>query len=238
MLPVTNRSQRYQRLALLVAAVGIVYVLWNVPVFAFILYPLRLFVTYVHEAGHGLMAIVSGGHFDRLEIFADGSGLALTAGGSPALILPAGYLGAAIFGAALFYIVNRWHYSRFVSAVLGVGLILLSVFFGGLLTTAFLVGIGFGIVLIALGWKARYEINTIVLNVLAITTGLNAVLDIWFLVGNSGASLGAVRNDAAAFSAEVAPLIPAAVWAVLWSGLAILILGMSVWYSVKHSWGE
>lgn len=238
MLPNEIRSNRYRRLGIILAAVVIVYFLWNVRALGFILYPLRLFVTYVHEAGHGSMALLTGGHFNRLEVFADGSGQASTAGGISALILPAGYLGAAIFGAVLFYLVNRWHYSRTLSVILGLWLIAFSVLFGGLLTTAFFVGIGFGVILIALGWKATTGINTLVLNVLAIMTGLNAVLDISFLIGHSDASLGVVRNDAAAFSAEVAPLIPPAIWALLWTGLALAILGASVWYSLAHSWRE
>jgi len=60
---------------------------------------------------------------------------------------------------------------------------------------------------------------------------LNAVLDVYQLVGNSGASLGDVRNDAAAFSAEVFPL-PAAFWALLWSLIALIMLGIAVYYGV------
>jgi ABC-type transport system involved in multi-copper enzyme maturation permease subunit len=238
MLPNEFRSHRWRNLVLVLAAAVIVYLLWNTRSLGFLFYPFRLFVTYVHEAGHGSMALLTGGQFIRLEIFADGSGQATTAGGISALVLPAGYLGAALFGAVLFYLVNRWHTSRSMSVILGVGLILFSILFAGLLTTAFVVGIGFGIVLIALGVKASRDINTLILNILAMTTGLNAVLDLWFLVGNSGASLGTVRNDAAAFSNAVAPLIPAAVWALLWSGLAIAILGASVWYSLSHSLRE
>lgn len=239
MLPtITTSSHRWRNLGLILAAVIIVYILWNVPALSPILYPFRLLVTYVHEAGHGSVALLTGGQFIRLEIFANGAGQALTAGGSRALILPAGYIGAALFGAVLFYLVNRWHYSRAMSIAIGIGLIVFSLLFGGLLTTAFFVGIGFGMVLILLGWKARREINTLLLNVLAMMTGLNAVLDIWFLVGNSGAALGTTQNDAAAFSRDVAPLIPAAVWAVLWSGLAIAILGASVWYCLSHSLRE
>lgn len=232
MLSEELRSHQTRDLFLILGAGLIVYVLWNVPQLSAILYPFRLFVTYAHEAGHGLTALLTGGHLLRVEIFADGSGQALTAGGSRWLILPAGYLGAAVFGAVLFYLTNTVRHSRVISIALGIGLIVFSVLFGGLLTTAFLIGVGFGVILIWLGWKANREINTLLLNALAIMTGLNAVLDVWFLVGNSGASLGDVRNDAAAFSAEIAPLIPGAVWALLWSALAVAILGTAVWYSV------
>src|SRR6185436_16758514 len=111
-----NRSDR--RLLLAMLATVVVFILWNVPQLDFILYPFRLFVTYVHESGHGTAALLTGGRFAGFEIFSNGSGQAITAGGSRLLILPAGYLGAALFGAVLFYLVNRWNYNRTVSVIL------------------------------------------------------------------------------------------------------------------------
>lgn len=221
-----------RNLLIVAAAVVIVFILWNVPQLDALLYPFRLFVTYVHEAGHGLAAILTGGQFLRFEIFANGAGQAITAGGSRALILPAGYLGAALFGATLFYLVNRLRHTRAIAFGLGLGLVALSLAFGRFSITALLVGIAFGAILIGLAYKASTELNALVLNVLAILTGLNAVLDVVFLVNNSDAGLGSVRNDAAAFSAQVFPLVPAAIWALVWVVLAVVILGAAVWYAV------
>jgi len=232
MLPDNNRLLRRRDLLIALAAV-IVFILWNMPqVSQAILYPFHLFVTYVHEAGHGTMALLTGGHFLGFEIFPSGAGQALTIGGSRLLILPAGYLGAALFGAILFYLTNTVRHSRTISVVLGIGLLIFSVIFGRFSLTAFIVGAAFAAVLIVIGLKASRDINLLTLNMLAILTGLNAVLDLLFLIGNSGASLGDVRNDAAAFSSEVFPLIPGAVWAFLWALLAIAMLGLSIWFSV------
>jgi hypothetical protein len=224
-----NRSDR--RLLLAVLAAVVVFILWNIPQLDFLLYPFRLFVTYVHESGHGTAALLTGGRFAGFEIFADGSGQAITAGGSRLLILPAGYLSAALFGALLFYFNNRFHRSRVIAVVLGIGLIVYSVLFGHIALLSLIIGTVFGVALIALGWKSNDYVNSFVLNILAILTGLNAVLDVYYLVGNSGIGLGNVRNDAAAFSAEVFPL-PAAFWALLWSLIAIIMLGIAVYYGV------
>ncbi len=224
-----NRSDR--RLLLTVLAAIVVFILWNIPQLEFLLYPFRLFVTYVHESGHGTASLLTGGRFMGFEIFANGSGQAITAGGSRLLILPAGYLGAALFGAILLYLNNRFHRSRIIAIILGVGLVIYSVLFGHIALLSLVVGILFGIALIALGWKTNDYINSFILNILAILTGLNAVLDVYQLIGNSSATLGDVRNDAAAFSAEVFPL-PAAFWALLWSLIAIIMLGIAVWYGI------
>lgn len=216
------------------AAFVVAFIAWQVPQFDFLMYPLRLFVTFIHESGHGLAALISGGQFNQMVVFPNGSGLAMTTGGARWLILPAGYLGAAAFGALLFFFNNRFHHSRALSAVIAVMIALMAVLYTNFLSTAFLVGLGFAGVLGLLAWKASSDLNRLVLNVLAILTALNAVTDLFSLVRSTGISMNGIRNDAAAFSAEVMPLIPPVVWALLWAGLALLMLGAAVYYSLIH----
>lgn len=238
--PISRRLSRRTALTVTFGALALVYALWNIPQLGFIVYPFRLFVTYVHEAGHSLMALLSGGRIVGFEVFSDGSGLARTVGGSRALILPAGYLGAAFFGAVLFYIVNRYHLARTVSICLGVMLVVFSALFArpalGDGPIALVVGLLAGLGLITMGVRLGVIPNLIMLNVLAMMTALNAVLDLFFLIQNSSVTMdtrsGAIQNDAAAFSREVAPLIPPVVWALLWVGLALLMIGASVYYSI------
>ncbi|MGL4647897.1 MAG: M50 family metallopeptidase [Caldilineaceae bacterium] len=224
--------RRHRTLLLALLAIAVAVIAWNLPALDFALYPMRLFVTFVHESGHGLAAIISGGEFRTLSVMADGSGVATTAGGARALILPAGYLGAALFGAALFLLANRVHRVRLVSGGLAALLVLFTLLYTPFLSTGFLVGLGFAAVLGLLAWKASADVNRVVLMVLAVLAGLNAVLDLTTLVQYSGASLGAVRNDAAAFSAEIFPLIPGAVWALCWAGIAIALLAGAAWVAL------
>lgn len=223
---------RQRSLAVALVAFALVFIVWNIPQLDFLLYPLRLFVTFVHETGHGMAALLTGGDIGRLVVFSSGSGVATTAGGTRALILPAGYLGAALFGATLFYIANTVLFSRTISLVLALMVAVVSILYTDFLSTAWLVGMGFALVLGLIAWKVSRNGNLLVLNLLAVVTGLNAVMDVVGLVNNSGASLGGVRNDAAAFSAQVAPLIPAAVWAILWALIAVLLLGAAVYFSL------
>jgi hypothetical protein len=223
---------RQRSLIIALIAFALAFIAWNLPQLDFVLYPLRLFVTFVHETGHGLAALVTGGSIGRLVVFSNGSGIATTIGGSRTIILPAGYLGAALFGAALFYLANTFFFSRTLSFVLGVMVAVIALTYTEFLSTAWLVGIGFALALGLLAWKGGRNFNLLVLNLLAVLTGLNAVMDLIGLVNNSSAMFGDVRNDAAAFSAEVAPLIPVGVWAIVWAVLAVLILGAAVYYSL------
>src|SRR5262245_39918954 len=106
--PVQNQTQsRRQAMLLAFGAAVLVFFLWQFSDQSAILYPLRLMVTFVHESGHGLSAILTGGRFIHFVVYPNGSGVATTAGGSPLVVPQMGYLGAALFGSMLLYAANR-----------------------------------------------------------------------------------------------------------------------------------
>jgi hypothetical protein len=150
--------------------------------------------------------------------------------------LPAGYVGTALFGAALFYIANTWARTRALTMGVGYGLVIFSIVFtlpnllDGFL--ALTIGCIFGMILVSLARHAAEVVNLFMLNLLALTTGLNAVLDAFYLVRNPGAGAGIVTNDAAAFSASFAPWVPASVWAFLWALASALLLMAAVYFSI------
>lgn len=222
---------RRQALGMSLVAIAIVFVLWNIPQLNFLLYPFRLFVTFVHESGHGLAAILTGGEFLRFEVMEDGTGLATTRGGLRAVILPAGYLGAAFFGTALFYLTNRIPFPRVIALLLSAGLVALSVLYGQTSQIALVVGGAFAVVLAVLAVFASRYMIVLVLNVLAIATALNAVLDLFFLTRNITATTpnGRVLNDAAAFATEIMPQTSPLLWAWLWALASVSLLLVAVY---------
>jgi hypothetical protein len=224
-----------------IASIGAVYLLWNVEFLSFLAYPFRLFVTYIHESGHALATIISGGKVVGFSVSSDGSGLARTIGGSRALILPAGYVGAALFGAILFYLIHRYpHYIRLISRILGIGLIIFTVLYARPdeqgAPFALFVGLMVGMTLLTLAQKASLEFNLILLSILAIMTGLNALMDITTLIRYADTCHRGVCNDAYAFSREVAPILPATIWAIVWAGVSVILLSVSVYYSLVRVW--
>lgn len=60
----------------LVLAVAVVIFLPSLPFGTYLIYPFAILTTWFHEMGHGLSAILMGQEFERLLIFADGSGVA------------------------------------------------------------------------------------------------------------------------------------------------------------------
>lgn len=237
--PITRR----QTLGITLAAMCIVAFFWLDPlrlgVIDTIMIPLRLFVTYVHEAGHSLAALLTGGRIVGFQVSADGSGVAYTAGGSRALVISAGYLGSAAFGALLFFIVNRLpRWVNPISFLLGGAMILFTVMFARPDSTgsplALIVGVAFGFLLVFMGWKASDWLTVLALNLLAIMTSLTAVLDVWGDLVTYGEAFNrfGVRTDAVAFSQEVMPILPPVAVGVIWSALAVLMLLASVYYAV------
>ena len=228
------RAMRRQTLLISALAFVAVFLLWNQREMEMLLYPLRLFVTFVHEAGHSLAALISGGQVQGFTVFANGSGVAVTAGGNRALILPAGYLGAALFGSLLFLLSNRVpRWLPGVAIALGAFLIGITAIYGrpdeSGSPIAIIIGVGFGLFILLVGAKAPRVINQLLLSILAVVTALEAVYDLWYLVGNSGVGRGDVRNDAAAFAQEITPLLPAAIIALLWAVIAVAMLGTAIY---------
>ena len=74
--PETPAELEQMGLTWLVAAAIITVVIWQIPIGNYILYPFSILATWFHEMGHGLMVLMLGGQFQRLEIFSNGSGVA------------------------------------------------------------------------------------------------------------------------------------------------------------------
>ena len=116
----------------LIGAAVVTILLWQVPYGDYILYPFSILATWFHEMGHGLAAILLGGNFRRLEIFADGSGVAYHSGGlflgriGRALVAAGGPMGPPIAGAILILVSRSFKAASFSLKILG-GFLLFSV---------------------------------------------------------------------------------------------------------------
>lgn len=114
----------------LVASAAATLLLYNIPVFGSILArPLVLLSTLAHEMGHGLTALILGGRFLRLQMWADGAGVAeidLTGFGRirEALSSAGGLVGPSIAAAICFFLGRTGRGSR--SCLLGLGIFLVA----------------------------------------------------------------------------------------------------------------
>lgn len=232
-------SYRRQSLGMTAVAMVVVYILWNIPALDVVLYPLQLFTTYVHEAGHALATLITGGTVNSFSVALNTSGVTSSSGGIRWLIIPAGYLGAALLGSLMFFIVNRFpRLTNPISVGLGVSMAIFTVIFSGGDIVALSLGVGFGLLLMVIGLRANPMITMVTMNILAVSTALDAFFSLRYLIFVSDASNGRVVNDAMAFSREVTPFISASLTAFTWAGIAIVMFAMAFYYGVWKQLGR
>lgn len=91
----------------------ITIVLWQIPYGMLVLYPFTILSTWFHEMAHGVTALILGGSFHQLEIYANGSGLAQWSGNlfggnfGKAMVAAAGPLGPTIAGFLLIFLSTK-----------------------------------------------------------------------------------------------------------------------------------
>jgi hypothetical protein len=140
--------------------------------------PVKLFVVMLHEISHGIAAVLTGGSIDRIELTMDQGGVCYCGGGNAFLTLSAGYLGSLLWGVLL--LLTARHLGgrgRWVMAVLGVGLVMVTVLYvpGGF---GLLFGLAFGTGLILSARFLSDQVNALILTGLGLTSCLYAILDI------------------------------------------------------------
>src|SRR6201991_3005272 len=125
-----SRDARPQAMTLMVAA-AISVVLWFIPYAEVLTYPFRIFVTFIHEGGHALAALIAGISVESLSVAMNASDETYTTQGglfSQVLVSSASYLGSMAFGALLLVLIRKSVAARLVlagSALLMFGLTLI-----------------------------------------------------------------------------------------------------------------
>ncbi len=204
-----------------------VWVLWDTP----IVYPVKIFVVCLHELGHALAALLTGGQVVSIQIFPEEGGLTTTRGGWPFIILSAGYVGSMVFGGALLYLSSYRSWARRLMLALG-GLIVLStlLFFRNFF--AVLYGLLAGAAMFFSAYRFPVNVNFYVIRFVAIASCLYALLDIRSDLFATAATGPGIVNDAVALSQLTG--IPAIIWAVLWLVVSLAVLAFFLKSSLRR----
>src|SRR5215813_12827276 len=168
-----SHSEVRSSFSLLVLASLLTVALWFIPFAGVITFPIRLFVTYIHEIGHALAALFTFGGVNRVGLDWSGSGVTFTQGGWGFLISSAGYLTTTLYGSALLLFLRRERNAHTAAIATGVLLLLITVFFGGNLL-AWLAGLVFGAGCLLLGVKGKPRLVHFCMSFLAVQCLLNA----------------------------------------------------------------
>ena len=187
-----------------------------------LLYPFKLFTTWVHECSHAVLTLLMGGSVTAITIEPDTSGLtrSLMPSGRVAqgVVASAGYLGASVVGCFLLAAARVEKWARVILWTVGALVLVTLVIWIRNLFGAVVV-LAWGAALVALARKGTRQVSRFVLSVLAIQVALNSVYDIRALFLVAGG-----HSDAETMARLFA--LPAWLWASAWM---LMSVGMLVW---------
>jgi hypothetical protein len=227
-------TQDHQQRALILAGIALASILvWQTTLGSLILYPFTILSTWFHEMGHGIGAMLTGNQFVRLEIYADGSGVAQSLRPvdgfalTDALIAASGPLGPAIAGALLIVSSRSEKATRVALTVLGAALILsTAIWVRSLVGWLVLPALGLAIFLTAL--RLSPQVQNFVIQLL----GVQACISVWrqfdYLFSPGGMVGGQLqRSDTGAIADAL--ILPYWFWG---ASISTAILAM-LWWSFR-----
>jgi len=221
-----NTSKR-RRLLLVAALLGYLVALWALWPTVFV-YPLKIFVVFLHELSHALAAVATGGQVASITLDPQEGGTTWVIGGNRFTTLSAGYLGSLLWGLLLLALARfRPRAARPAVQALGILTVLVTiVYVRGIFGVVF--GLLFGAALYAAGRRLRQDWAVLLLSALGLTSAVYALLDI-----RSDILLRPDTHSDAALLAQLTG-IPALAWGLLWGALALAacaLLLRRVWRS-------
>lgn len=228
---------------LILAVVGVTVLFGDSMLFRAVLHPLSQLQTAVHEMGHAVTCIMTGGSVNGLTIVPNGQGAAgvtSCSGGIPLVYLQAGYLFETIFTCLLIILARHSTYGRKALIVLGIAI--------GLTTLIFMPG-----AIVNLGQSAQGSASIlwgIVISAALVFAGVK-LSDRWafflviFMAAQSvlctltshvvllEASLrSAGMSDAHLLARAIG--LPAIFWAVLWAAFGAFAIWRSFRYATSY----
>ncbi len=204
-----------------------VWILWETPV----VYPIKIFVVCLHELGHALAALLTGGQVISIQIFPEEGGVTLTRGGWPFIIASAGYVGSMLLGGVLLYLSSYRRWARHLMLALAVLMALSTIlFFRNFF--AVLYGLLVAAAMFFSAYRLSVDVNFYIVRFIAVASCLYVLLDIRSdLFAPSFGGQGVV-NDAVALGQLTG--IPSILWAVLWMAAALIVLVFVLRASVRR----
>ncbi|HEY9793899.1 MAG TPA: M50 family metallopeptidase [Candidatus Obscuribacterales bacterium] len=221
------------------------FILPHIPVLSLITAPISSFTTTIHEMGHAIACLLTGGQVSGMSIVNDGEGhggLTYCQGGWPLIYAQAGYITTALVGCAMIWVGQYPRLSKGVLVAIGGAFavagstfmfdtILHGQIMSGLGSMFIALAIGAGIIFVAL--KLNFYWANLLLLFLGVQTALNAVNDDGVLLMQAFGMFGNTWSDASNMQNMTA--IPAAFWAVAWTGFAVVLLFFTLKASLKKS---
>ena len=208
-----------------IVSLVVTVLLYAVPFGRTLAWPLLLVSTLAHELGHGLAAVLLGGRFESLAVYPDASGVALWSEAfgrlATATVAGAGLIGPAFAAFALLALGGTERRARVVLALLGAGLVVVTVLlvrnpFGVAFTMLFAASL-----LVVVLWGPRFSQTAVVLIAVQLALSVFSRSDYLFTRA-AVTSSGVMLSDVAVMSRAL--VLPYWFWGAACGGLSIALL--------------
>lgn len=216
------------RLAALVGIVVASVFLWD----SVVLTPFKLLAVMGHETGHAIAAKLVGGDVNQVTVRLNQSGECLSSIPqgffAKVLVYSGGYVGSAVIAVLLLLLTFRFNARRFMLGAAAAWLVVMALFYGrDLFTLGFCLGMA---VLFAAGAKwlpleLVGGLNLFIATFTALYAAMDLKDDLWTREVRAMSDAQLLAN---------VTIVPAIVWALLWTLVSVGILALGGWYAVRE----
>lgn len=206
-------------LALLIVAFS--FFLWD----TFFVFPIKLFVVFLHESSHALVILLTGGTISEISLGFDLGGKITAEGGNDILIASSGYLGSLFFGLLIYLVAEMQKIRRYVYFSLAFLFLIIL-----LISTPTLEFILIGLITVGLfvvfGFFVRIRLVKIIVKAFALVSAIYVLIDI---------KEDMLSHEFASDAQILAGLIGVdqLIVSLVWLILSVILIGIALKFSFK-----
>ncbi|OGU77522.1 MAG: hypothetical protein A2499_02890 [Stygiobacter sp. RIFOXYC12_FULL_38_8] len=149
------------------------FFLWN----TVLVFPIKLFVVFLHEASHAITILITGGTISEISLGFDLGGKITAESGNDILIASSGYLGSLFFGLLIYLVAEMQKPRRYI--YLSLALLFLIIIFISTPTLEFiLIGLFTIGLLVVFGFFVRIRLVKIIVKAISLVSAIYVLIDV------------------------------------------------------------
>ena len=169
----SQKSSRTTDFILVLLIVFLSFFLWN----TVLVFPIKLFVVFLHEASHAITILITGGTISEISLGFDLGGKITAESGNDILIASSGYLGSLFFGLLIYLVAEMQKPRRYV--YLSLALLFLIIIFISTPTLEFiLIGLFTIGLLVVFGFFVRIRLVKIIVKAISLVSAIYVLIDV------------------------------------------------------------